>query len=39
MTDFSYKAIDEGGVTVTGVINADSVVMAEIVFVARGHIP
>ena len=39
MTDFSYKAIDEGGMAVTGVINADSVVMAENVLVARGHIP
>jgi type IV pilus assembly protein PilC len=39
MTGFSYKAIDENGMGVTGVIDADSIVIAKNLISERGHIP
>lgn len=39
MAKFSYEAINESGVTVSGSIDADSVEMAESLLVSRGYIP
>lgn len=39
MSNFSYKAIDENGMAVSGVVDADSTVMVENVLTARGYIP
>jgi type II secretory pathway component PulF len=39
MVNYSYKGIDENGVTVNGTIEADSVEMAENLLLAKGYIP
>ena len=39
MPNFSYKAINEAGATVAGVIEADSMNMATSILVSRGFIP
>ncbi|OIP88070.1 MAG: type II secretion system F family protein [Syntrophobacterales bacterium CG_4_8_14_3_um_filter_58_8] len=39
MTNFSYEAINESGMSVNGTIEADSVEMAENLLLAKGYIP
>lgn len=39
MAQFSYKAINESGTTVSGMIQADSAEMAEKLLVSKGYIP
>jgi type IV pilus assembly protein PilC len=39
MASFSYKAIDESGAQVSGLINADSLESAESLLLAKGYIP
>ena len=39
MQDFSYKAIDETGMSVSGVIQADTIEAATNIIAARGYIP
>ncbi len=39
MPNFSYKAIDETGMSVSGVIQADTIEAATNIIAARGYIP
>lgn len=39
MPDFSYEAINEAGKTISGVIEAESAVLAEDLIASRGYIP
>jgi type IV pilus assembly protein PilC len=39
MASFSYKAIDESGTQISGLINADSLESAESLLLAKGYIP
>jgi type II secretory pathway component PulF len=39
MANFSYRAINESGLTVTGIVEADSVDMANNMLLGRGYIP